>query len=119
MYRRLNRLRLILYLHMHHAKNYTNNIFPLRKMPPRTRLTACKSTGPIGVPRHQLAPRHESSNSGSNDPIGDLEARVSRLQAALQHRTDAWVADGDRINELRRDIRHLQDQLADRDLALD
>ena len=32
---------------------------------------------------------------------------------------DAWVADGDRINELRRDIRHLQDQLADRDLALD
>jgi hypothetical protein len=119
MYRRLNRLRLILYLHMHHAKNYTNNIFPLRKMPPRTRLTARKSTGPIGVPRHQLAPRHESSSSGSNDPIGDLEARVSRLQAALQHRTDAWVADGDRINELRRDIRHLQDQLADRDLALD
>jgi uncharacterized coiled-coil protein SlyX len=104
---------------MHHAKNYTNNIFPLRKMPPRTRLTARKSTGPIGVPRHQLAPRHESSSSGSNDPIGDLEARVSRLQAALQHRTDAWVADGDRINELRRDIRHLQDQLADRDLALD
>jgi hypothetical protein len=23
---------------------------------------------------HQLAPRHESSSSGSNDPIGDLEA---------------------------------------------
>ena len=115
MYRRLNRLRLILYLHMHHAKNHTNNIFPLRKMPPRTRLTARKSTGPIGVPRHQLAPRHESSSSGSNDPIGDLEARVSRLQAALQHRTDAWITDGDRINELRRDIRHLQDQLADRD----
>jgi hypothetical protein len=92
---------------------------PLEKMPPRTRLTARKSTGPIGVPRHQLAPRHKSSSSGSNDPIGDLEARVSRLQAALQHRTDAWVADGDRINELRRDIRHLQDQLADRDLALD
>jgi hypothetical protein len=110
---------LILYLPMHHAKNYTNNSFPLRKMPPRTRLTARKSTGPIGVPRHQLAPRHESSSSGSNDPIGDLEARVSRLQAALQHRTNAWVADGDRINELRRDIRHLQDQLADRDLALD
>jgi hypothetical protein len=87
---------------------------PLEKMPPRTRLTARKSTGPIGVPRHQLAPRHESSSSGSNDPIGDLEAC-----AALQHRTDAWVADGDRINELRRDIRHLQDQLADRDLALD
>ena len=31
MYRRLNRLGLILYLYMHHAKNHTNNIFPLRK----------------------------------------------------------------------------------------
>jgi hypothetical protein len=30
-----------------------------------------------------------------------------------------WVADGDRINELRSDIRRLRDQLADRDLALD
>jgi hypothetical protein len=35
---------------------------------PRTKKTACKSNGPIGVPRHQLAPRHEGSNSGSNDP---------------------------------------------------
>jgi hypothetical protein len=119
MYRRLNQLRLILYLHMHHAKNYTNKVFPLRKMPPRTRLTTRKSTGPIGVPRHQLAPRHENSSSESNDPIGDLEARVSRLQAELQHRTNTWVTDRDRINELRRDIRHLRDQLADRDLALD
>jgi chromosome segregation ATPase len=30
-----------------------------------------------------------------------------------------WVEDGQRINELRADIRHLQDQLAERDLALD
>jgi hypothetical protein len=43
-------------------------------MPPRTRKTACKSTGPIGVARHQLAPRHEESSNSSNDPIGDLEA---------------------------------------------
>jgi hypothetical protein len=34
-------------------------------------------------------------------------------------RTDIWVVDGDRINELRSDIHRLQDQLADRDLALD
>jgi hypothetical protein len=34
---------------------------------------------PIGVPRHQLAPRHEDSSSGSNDPIGDLEAQVEQL----------------------------------------
>jgi hypothetical protein len=50
---------------------------PYGDMPPRTRKTACKSTRPIGVPRHQLAPRHEESNNGSNDPIRDLEAQSS------------------------------------------
>jgi HAMP domain-containing protein len=101
---------------MHHAKNYANKISPLRKMPPRTRGTARKHTGPIGVPRHQLAPRHEDSSS---DPIGDLEAKVNQLQTELQRRIDIWVTDGDRINELRSDVRRLRDQLADRDLALD
>jgi hypothetical protein len=47
---------------------------PYGDMTPRTRKTARKSTGPIGVPRHQLAPRHQDSSSGNNDPIGDLEA---------------------------------------------
>jgi hypothetical protein len=88
-------------------------------MPPRTRKTARKSTGPFGVPRHQLALQHEGSNSGSNDPIGDLEAQVDQLRAELRHRNDLWVTDGERINDLRTEIRHLQDQLADRDLALD
>jgi uncharacterized coiled-coil protein SlyX len=88
-------------------------------MPPCTRRTARKHTGPIGVPSHQLAPRHDNSSSGSNDPIGDLEAEVSRLQAELRRRTAIWVVDGDRINELRRDIRHMRDQLTDRDLTLD
>jgi outer membrane murein-binding lipoprotein Lpp len=37
----------------------------------------------------------------------------------MQRRTNIWVADGDKINELRSHIRRLQDQLADRDLALD
>jgi archaellum component FlaC len=104
---------------MHHAKNYANKIFPLRKMTPRTRKTARKHTGPISVPRHQLAPRHDDSSSGSNDPIRDLEAQVNQLQTELRRMTDIWVADGDRINELRSDIHRLQDQLADRDLALD
>jgi hypothetical protein len=81
--------------------------------------TARKSTGPIGVPRHKLAPRHEDSSSGSNDPIGDLEAQVEQLWSELRHRNEVWVEDGQRINELRTDIRHLQDQLAERDLALD
>jgi hypothetical protein len=88
-------------------------------MSSRTRRTARKHTRPIGVPSHQLAPRHDNSSSGSNDPIGDLEAEVSRLQAELHRRTASWVVDGDRINELRSDVRHLRDQLADRDLALD
>jgi hypothetical protein len=88
-------------------------------MPPRTKKTARKHTGPIGVPQHQLAPREEDSSSGSNDPIGELEARVNQLQTELQRRTNLWVVDGDRINELRSYIRRLQDQLADRDLALD
>jgi hypothetical protein len=88
-------------------------------MPPTTRKTARKSTGPIGVPRHQLAPGHEDSSCGSNDPIGDLEAQVEQLRSELRHRNEVWVEDGQRINELRTDIRHLQDQLAERDLALD
>ena len=74
---------------------------------------------PIGVPHHQLAPRHEDSSSWSNDPIGDLEAQVDQLRAELRHWNDLWVADGERINDLRTEIHHLQDQLADRDLALD
>jgi hypothetical protein len=92
---------------------------PHGDMPSRTRKTARKSTGPIGVPRHQLAPWHEDSSSGSNDPIGDLEAQVDQLRSELRRRNDIWVADGERINELRTDIHHLQDQLAERDLALD
>jgi hypothetical protein len=104
---------------MHDAKNYANKIFPLREMPPRMRKTARKSTGPFGVPHHQLAPQHEGSSSGSNDLIGDLKAQVDQLRAELRHRNDLWVANGDRINELRTEIRYLQDQLVEQDLALD
>jgi hypothetical protein len=92
---------------MHHTTNYINKVFPLREMSPCTRKTARKSTRPIGVPRHQLAPRHEDSSSGSNDPIGDLEAQVEHLRTELRHRNKVWVEDGQQINELRTDIRHL------------
>jgi hypothetical protein len=44
---------------------------------------------------------------------------VNRLQVELCRRADIWVAEDDRINELRSDVCHLRDQLADRDLALD
>jgi hypothetical protein len=82
-------------------------------MLPRTRKTARKSTGPIGVPRHQRAPRHEDSCGGINDPIGDLEAQVEQLRTELHHRNSVWVEDCQRINELRTDIRHLQDELTE------
>jgi hypothetical protein len=65
----------------------------------------------LAYPAIKLAPRHEESSSGSNDPIGDLEAQVELLQSELRHRNDLWVADAA--------IRYLQDQLAKRDLALD
>jgi hypothetical protein len=41
--------------------------------------------GKHGMVRRQLAPRHEESSSGSNDPIGDLEARVECLMSELCH----------------------------------
>jgi hypothetical protein len=53
--------------------------------------TARKSMGPIGVPRHQLASRHEGSISGSNDPIGDLEAKVEQLQTELRYQDRVWA----------------------------
>jgi hypothetical protein len=88
-------------------------------MSPCTRKTACKSIGPIGIPRHQLAPRHEESSSGSNDPIRNLEAQVEQPRTELRHRNRVWVEDGQRMNELRAYFRHLQDELAERDLAID
>jgi phage host-nuclease inhibitor protein Gam len=71
------------------------------------------------VPRHQLAPRHEESSSDNNDPIGDLEAQMEQLRTKLHHRNRVWEEDGERINKLRADIRHLQDKLAEWDLAID
>jgi hypothetical protein len=83
------------------------------------RKTMRKSTGPIGVPCHQLAPRHEGSSSGNNNPIGDLEAQVEQLRTELRHRNRVWVEDGHHINELAANVRRLQDELAEWDLAVD
>jgi hypothetical protein len=78
-----------------------------------------KSTRPIGVPRHHLASRHDGSSSGSNDPIADLEAKVEQLRMELRHRNRVWAQDGQRITELAADVRRLEDELAERDLAVD
>jgi hypothetical protein len=84
-----------------------------------TRKTTCKSTGPFGVPRHQLAPRHEGSSSGSNDPIGDLEAKVEQLRSELRHRNSAREQDSQRIAELSADVSRLQHEVSEWDSAID
>ena len=85
----------------------------------RTRKTTCKSIGPLGVPRHQLAPRHEGTSSGSNDPIGDLEAKVEQLRSELRHRNRAWEQDSQRIAELSADVSRLQYEISEQDSAID
>jgi hypothetical protein len=44
---------------------------------------------------------------------------VEQLRTELRHRNRVWVEDGQCINELRADIRHLHDELAEHDLAID
>ena len=84
-----------------------------------TRKTAHKSTGPFGVPRHQLASRHEGSSSGSNDPIGDLEARVEQLRSELRHKNRAREQDSHRIAELSAEVSRLQYDISEQDSAID
>jgi hypothetical protein len=109
---------IIIGLCMHHVKNLLINFPPYGDMP-RTRKTARKSTGPIGVPRHQLAPRHEESSSGSNDPIGDLEAQVEQLRTELRHRNRVWVDDSQHIAELSAEVSRLRLELFERESAID
>jgi chromosome segregation ATPase len=84
-----------------------------------TRKTSRKSTGPICVPHHQSASRQQGSSSGSNDPIRDLKAKVEQLQTELCHQNRVWAQDGQLIAELAADVRRLQDELSERDLAVD
>jgi hypothetical protein len=84
----------------------------LSKLPPygdmaHTMVTQRKVTGPQGVPRHQLAPRHEGSSSGSNDPIGDLEARVEHLTMELRHGSRERARDSRHIAELSAEVDRL------------
>jgi hypothetical protein len=85
----------------------------------RTKTTQRKSTGPQGVPRHQLASRHEGRSRGSNDPIGDLEARVEQLWSELRHRNRARERDSHRIAELSAEVSRLQYEISERDTAID
>jgi hypothetical protein len=66
-----------------------------------------------------VSPRHEGSSSGSNDPIGDLEARVEQLWSELCHRNRARERDSHRIAELSAKVSHLQYEISERDMAID
>jgi hypothetical protein len=68
---------------------------------------------------HQLAPRHEGSSSGSNDPIWDLEARVVRLMSELRHGNRERARDSRRIAELSAEVNCLQQEIVERDTAID
>jgi hypothetical protein len=85
----------------------------------RTKTTQRKSTGSQGVPRHQLASRHEGSSSGSNDSIGDLEARVDRLRSELHHGCRERARDSRCIVELLAEVNCLQYEISERDTAID
>jgi hypothetical protein len=74
----------------------------------QTKTTQRKSIGPHGVPRHQLASRHEGSSSGSNDPIGDLEARVAWFMLELHHESRERARDSCRIAELLVEVNRVQ-----------
>jgi hypothetical protein len=54
-----------------------------------------------------LAPRHEGSNNGINDPIGDLEARVERLMLEVRHGNRERARDSRRIAELSAEVNRL------------
>jgi glutamine synthetase type III len=85
----------------------------------RTKTTQRKSTGPHGVPRHQLASRHKGSSSGSNDPIGDLEAMVEQLRSELHHRNRAHERDSHHIAKLSAEVSHLQYEISERNTTID
>jgi hypothetical protein len=75
--------------------------------------------GTFGITYEQLQPKLFLSAGPSAMKHGPNKAQVEKLRTELCHRNRAWVEDGQRMNELRADVRHLQDKLAERDLAID
>jgi hypothetical protein len=58
-------------------------------------------------------------SSGSNDPIGELEARVDRLRSELHHGCRERARDIHRIAELSAKVNRLQYEISKRDTAID
>jgi chromosome segregation ATPase len=66
-----------------------------------------------------MAPRHEGSSSGSNNQMGDLEARVARLMSELCHGSRERAHDSHRIAELSAEVQRLQLEIVERDTTID
>jgi hypothetical protein len=66
-----------------------------------------------------LAPYHEGSSSRSNDPIGDLEVRVEGVTSELRHGNMEHARDSRRIAELSAEVDPLQQEIVERDRAID
>ena len=75
----------------------------------KTKITACKSTGPHGVPRHQLAPRDRELGEGSSKTLGDEgsssnPANIENLTKELNTLRRAQAKDQEKLAEMERVI---------------
>ena len=69
----------------------------------RAKMTPRKSTGPKGVPRHQLAPRNDSASSCSSRP--DPHVEIQRISVELAQATRDRALDVIQIGELQGQLR--------------
>ena len=75
----------------------------------KTKKTARKSTGPHGVPRHQLAPRNHELGEGSSKNLGEEgsssnPANVENLNKELNTLCRAHAKDQEELAEMQRGI---------------
>ena len=75
----------------------------------KTKITAHKSTGPRGVPRHQLAPRNRELGEGSSRILGDEgsssnSANMENITKELNTLRRAHAKDQEELAEMQRGI---------------
>ena len=75
----------------------------------KTKITARKSTGPHGVPRHQLAPRNRELGEGSSKTLADEgsssnPANIENLTKELNTLRRAHAKDQEKLAEMQRAI---------------
>ena len=75
----------------------------------KTKITARKSTGPHGVPRHQLAPRNHELGEGSSRTLGEEgsssnSANIKNLNKELNTLRRAHDKDQEELAEMQRGI---------------